>query len=133
MGDVLANLCDDFFGMCRLAERRGMRVIFDEIVEAVRDGRRPDAARLAELFSSLGLDVHEGDGPAAGSPDAGTRTVGAQGPPPSGVPSVTAGSGHVTGRPYVCPLRVCHRTVLRRAGQDAPMCDIGERPLVVRR
>ncbi|MFD7874153.1 hypothetical protein ACFV5G_08510 [Streptomyces sp. NPDC059766] len=128
MGDVLADLCDDFFGMCRLAERRGMRVIFDEIVEAVRDGRRPDTARLDELFSALGLHAHEGDRPAAGSPDTRTRTL-----PPGGVPSVAAGSGHVTDRPYVCPLRVCHRAVLRRAGQDAPTCDIGERPLVVGR
>jgi hypothetical protein len=80
----------------------------------------------------LGLDAHEGDRPTAGSPDAGTRTVGAQGPP-GGLPSVAAGSGHVTDRPYVCPLRVCHRAVLWRAGQDAPMCDIGERPLVVGR
>ncbi|MFG2811272.1 hypothetical protein [Streptomyces massasporeus] len=133
MGDVLADLCDDFFGMGRLAERRGMRGIFNEVVEAVRDGRRPDAARLDELFSALGLDVREGDCPATGSSDAGTRMVDGQGPMSGGVPSVATGSGHVTDRPYVCPLRVCHRAVLRRAGQDAPTCDIGERPLVVGR
>lgn len=133
MGDVLADLCDDFFGMGRLAERRGMHGLFDEIAEAVRDGRRPDAARLDELFSALGLDVREGDRPSTSPADAGTRTVDGQGPPSGGVPSVAAGSGHVTDRPYVCPLRVCHRAVLRRAGQDAPTCDIGERPLVVGR
>ncbi|MGV9277497.1 hypothetical protein [Streptomyces griseosporeus] len=132
MALVLADLCDDFFGLLRLAERRGARDVFDEVVDVVRQGRRPDTDRLDALFAALGLDA-DAAGPGTGSPGAGgTRTAGGQ-EPPGGMPSVATGGGHVADRPYVCPLGVCPRAVLRRAGHDAPMCDIGERPLVTGR